>query len=155
MLNPRPIPSLLTLRKKAFITGDNRTGYDCGSPTFFLSPNTLAFPFKPHKNAHSQCHIGNSSGQIKAVANESRTTTVITTINLKVVVTVRLTVGGVLSNLSLTRALDDINDLLGKSLLLELVAAEIDPGYLVPLAETLRNLQNHCERSVTKKHVFL
>ncbi|MCF8706202.1 hypothetical protein L3056_10860, partial [Corynebacterium sp. MC-25] len=46
---------------------------------------------------------------------------------VKAVVTVQLTVGGFLSNLGIDRGLDDITDLLGKTLLLELVSAELDP----------------------------
>nr|XP_010943567.1 probable lipoxygenase 8, chloroplastic [Elaeis guineensis] len=46
---------------------------------------------------------------------------------LKAVATVKMTVGGLLSNLGLSRALDVTADLLGKSLLLELVSAEVDP----------------------------
>lgn len=46
---------------------------------------------------------------------------------VKGAVTVLLTVGGFLSNLGWTRGLDDISDLLGKTLLLELVSAELDP----------------------------
>lgn len=47
---------------------------------------------------------------------------------VKAVVTVQLTVGGFLSNLGIDRGLDDITDLLGKTLLLELVSAELDPS---------------------------
>lgn len=47
---------------------------------------------------------------------------------VKGAVTVQLTVGGFLSNLGWTRGLDDISDLLGKTLLLELVSAELDPS---------------------------
>ncbi|CAA0823858.1 Lipoxygenase 2- chloroplastic [Striga hermonthica] len=47
------------------------------------------------------------------------------TTSVKAVVTVLQTVGGILSGLS--RGLDDITDLLGKTLLVELVAAELDP----------------------------
>ncbi|KAL9247765.1 hypothetical protein vseg_021160 [Gypsophila vaccaria] len=48
-------------------------------------------------------------------------------ISLKAVVSVKPTIGGSLSNIGLTRGLDDIGDLLGKSLLLELVSAQLDP----------------------------
>ncbi|GKF95953.1 linoleate 13S-lipoxygenase 2-1, chloroplastic [Tanacetum coccineum] len=48
-----------------------------------------------------------------------------------------MTVGGIIENLSFTRPLDDITDLLGKSLLLELVAAETDPNHIVVKGETL------------------
>lgn len=47
---------------------------------------------------------------------------------VKGAVTVQLTVGGFLSSLGWTRGLDDISDLLGKTLLLELVSADIDPS---------------------------
>ncbi|XVE60069.1 hypothetical protein DITRI_Ditri05aG0096900 [Diplodiscus trichospermus] len=46
---------------------------------------------------------------------------------VKALVTVNQTVGGFLTNLGLQRGLDDIKDLLGKSILLELVSAELDP----------------------------
>lgn len=48
--------------------------------------------------------------------------------NVKATVTVQITVASNLSNLSLSRGLDDVGDLLGKTLLLELVAAEVDPS---------------------------
>ncbi|MQM09515.1 hypothetical protein Taro_042388 [Colocasia esculenta] len=47
---------------------------------------------------------------------------------VKAVVTVKLTVGGMLTNVGLSRLLDDITDLLGKSLYIELVSAELDSG---------------------------
>nr|CAD1831335.1 unnamed protein product [Ananas comosus var. bracteatus] len=46
---------------------------------------------------------------------------------VKVVVTVQSTVGGALSNVGFARGLDDIADLLGKTLLLELASSELDP----------------------------
>lgn len=63
------------------------------------------------------------------------TTTIVTTevvtekfISVKATITVTLTVGGFLTHLGLTRGLDDITDMLGQSLLLELVSAELDPS---------------------------
>ncbi|GLT78833.1 hypothetical protein SLA2020_503570 [Shorea laevis] len=47
-------------------------------------------------------------------------------IKVKAVVTVNPTVGGILTNLGLDRGLDDIKDLLGQTLLLELVSAQLD-----------------------------
>lgn len=47
--------------------------------------------------------------------------------SVKAVVTVQASMGGIFSNVGITRGLDDIGDLLGKSLLLELVSAELDP----------------------------
>lgn len=123
-----PSPPLVTREKKAFITGDGGAE-GSGSPTSFLSHNMLAIPVKRLRPFCSRLHTRNSVGKIKAInAGESVTASPIKTISLKAVITVQLTVGGILSNLSLTRALDDIGDLLGKSLLLELVAAETDPS---------------------------
>ncbi|KAI3743195.1 hypothetical protein L1987_60901 [Smallanthus sonchifolius] len=120
-----PAPPLLTRGKKSFISGDGG-GDSSGNPTSFVSHNTLAFPVKRHSNFRSRRHTGNSAGQIKAIARESTTAGTVKTISLKAVITVQVTVGGFLSNI-LTKGLDDITDLLGKSLLLELVAAETDP----------------------------
>ncbi|KAK9068666.1 hypothetical protein SSX86_012781 [Deinandra increscens subsp. villosa] len=102
------------------------TTYGCGecsgNPTSFLSPNKLAFP--PVKRQH---HFRRSTVQIKAVsAGESLTATTIKTTRLKAVITIQATIGGALSNL-LNKVYNDFTDLLGKSLLLELVAAETDP----------------------------
>ncbi|KAK1282325.1 hypothetical protein QJS10_CPB22g01456 [Acorus calamus] len=48
-------------------------------------------------------------------------------VEVKAIVTVSITVGGALSHLGINRGLDDITDLLGKTLLLELVSVELDP----------------------------
>ncbi|KAJ4810713.1 Lipoxygenase [Rhynchospora pubera] len=48
-------------------------------------------------------------------------------VTLKAIVSVQRTIGGVFAHIGLERGLDDITDLLGKSLLLELVSAELDP----------------------------
>ncbi|GAV69080.1 Lipoxygenase domain-containing protein/PLAT domain-containing protein [Cephalotus follicularis] len=61
---------------------------------------------------------------IKAVASVTETEK---SISVKAVVTVKPSVGGLLSSISLDRGLDDISDLLGKTLLLELVSIELDP----------------------------
>lgn len=60
---------------------------------------------------------------IKAIATSTEKS-----IKVKAVVTVKPTVGGFLSNISLDQGLDDLGDLFGKSLLLELVSAELDPS---------------------------
>jgi len=122
-------PPLLSHVKKAFIGGDGALDAS-GLPTSFLSVNTLAFPVKRHSRSfRSRRHAGKSAGEIKAVAGQSSAaSTAAKTTSVKATITVQMTVGGVLSNLNITRAFDDIGDLLGKSLLLELVAAEADSG---------------------------
>ncbi|XP_061361375.1 linoleate 13S-lipoxygenase 2-1, chloroplastic-like isoform X1 [Gastrolobium bilobum] len=60
-------------------------------------------------------------------ATDTDTTTEKTTVKLKAVVQVTVTVAGFFSSLRLDRGIDDITDLLGKSLLLELVSSELDP----------------------------
>ncbi|CAL5437836.1 unnamed protein product [Camellia sinensis] len=70
----------------------------------------------------------NHSTTIKAISSSSSTSSDQTTItSVKAVVTVQVAVGGLLSNLGLDRGLDDITDLFGKSILLELVSADLDP----------------------------
>ena len=127
-----PGSPLITRAKKAFIAEDGSGSDASGNPTSFLSYNTLAFPVKLSKPFRSKRNSVNSVGQIKAVAGESSTAGVVKTTTVKAVITVQMTVGGVLSDLSFTRPLDDITDLLGKSLLLELVAAETDPSKCIP-----------------------
>ncbi|KAJ0876564.1 putative linoleate 13S-lipoxygenase [Helianthus annuus] len=115
-----PTPPLATQGNKSFISNN-------GNPTSFLSHNTLALPVKRQTHFASGRHTGNSTGRIKAIARESTTASTVKTISLKAVITVNVTVGGFLSNI-LTKGLDDLTDLLGKSLLMELVAAETDPA---------------------------
>ncbi|XP_058071094.1 linoleate 13S-lipoxygenase 2-1, chloroplastic-like [Magnolia sinica] len=69
------------------------------------------------------------NGQIFAVSNniQAVVSTQEKSTSIKAVVTVKPTVGGFFSNLGLTRGLDVITDLLGRTLLLELVSAELDP----------------------------
>ncbi|KAJ8640868.1 hypothetical protein MRB53_017562 [Persea americana] len=55
------------------------------------------------------------------------TSTTEKTVAVKAIVTVKLTVGGLFSNIGLSRGLDDLADMFGKSLLLELVSTELDP----------------------------
>lgn len=98
-----------------------------GEPTVAMA---AAFPavMKPNPAGKSQRKTTQKplryrACNIKAVATTPGTEK---STSVKVVVTVQNTVGGFLSNLTLTRALDDINDLLGKTLLLDIVAAELD-----------------------------
>lgn len=50
------------------------------------------------------------------------------TLKVKAIISVKPTVGGLLSNVGISRGLDDLTDLLGKSLLLEIVSAEAQPS---------------------------
>ncbi|KAJ9558916.1 hypothetical protein OSB04_013530 [Centaurea solstitialis] len=120
----RSSPPLLSHGKTAFIAGDGAVD-GSAIPASFLSVNTLAFPVKRH--IRSRRRAGHSAGEIKAVARQSSTASVVQTTSVKATVTVQMTVGGVLSNLGISRAFDDVADLLGKSLLVELVSAEADP----------------------------
>ncbi|KAF5194563.1 Lipoxygenase 2 protein [Thalictrum thalictroides] len=49
------------------------------------------------------------------------------TVTVKAVINARLNVGGLLSNLTLTGALDFVTDLVGRTILLELVSSELEP----------------------------
>ncbi|KAK4608274.1 hypothetical protein RGQ29_001901 [Quercus rubra] len=112
-------------------------------PQLHLS-NSTKVPFLLHKpfihgnfnaslpiSMHSFCRknkhivrVGFNPNNIKAQAVASSTEK---SVSVKAIVTVKPTVGGFLTNLGIDRGLDDVQDLLGKTLLLELVQAELDP----------------------------
>ncbi|MQL93595.1 hypothetical protein Taro_026230 [Colocasia esculenta] len=84
------------------VVGGRKVGRGCGGAVYCASP-------------------GEVGTAVARTAAESPT-------KVKAVVAVKLTVGGMLTNVGLSRGLDDITDLLGKSLYIELVSAELDPG---------------------------
>lgn len=123
MLNPQVLSQYSSLSNsktlfpwhKPFISGK------AGTTTF----STLQKQNNSKKNKCFRVRCISGSNKIKAVASPAATnksTRVLAT------VIVQVTVGGLLSNLGWNRVLDEMNDLLGKSLLLELVAAEVDPS---------------------------
>jgi lipoxygenase len=69
---------------------------------------SLPIPRQSFHKKNKSVRVGFIPGNIKAVASS--------------------TVGGFLSNLGITRGLDDIRDLLGQTLQLELVSTELDPS---------------------------
>lgn len=93
-----------------------------------VTKGLASLPVRPSelcsKGHNRRTKVGSvNGGRVKAVLSEEAETTV----KVKATLSVSPTVGGFLSNLGLTKGLDDIQDLLGKSLLLELVSAELDP----------------------------
>ncbi|KAM7523354.1 hypothetical protein LguiA_013256 [Lonicera macranthoides] len=93
--------------QKPFITGDSTALYP-------ILQNSV------HRKTNRSFRVGHRA--IKAVATQGTEKST----RVKAVVTVQVTVGGFLSNIGLDRGIDDIKDLLGKSMLLEFVAAELD-----------------------------
>uniref|UniRef100_A0A5B6ZBM1 Lipoxygenase n=1 Tax=Davidia involucrata TaxID=16924 RepID=A0A5B6ZBM1_DAVIN len=95
---------------KPFVSGDRSSG--------FLPVRPMpAFARKKPENVR----VRSTPSNIKAIFSSTEKST-----SVKGVVTVKLTVGGLLSRISLTQGLDDLTDLFGKTLLLELVSAELD-----------------------------
>lgn len=96
-------------------------------PIFITGDGVVSFPdlCKPI-SGKAQKKNCSSITTIKAIASSNSGTEKSTSV--KATVSVLSTVGTNLSNLGLDRASDDIADLLGKTLLLELVAAEVDPS---------------------------
>lgn len=99
-------------------------------PHHFLSTavgNVETWVPKPHRNSLSKTKkLGSrraSTGAVKAVLAPTKKSTTV-----KAVVTVLQTVGGFLTHFGLDAGLDEITDLLGRTLLVELVAAELDAG---------------------------
>ncbi|KAF5447859.1 hypothetical protein F2P56_033377 [Juglans regia] len=102
-------PSFL-LHKPLFLHGNGNS---------ITSLSIFSMPSFHRKNKNIR--IAFVPGNIKAVATSSTEKPT----SVKAIVTVKLTVGGVLSSLGIDQ--DDITDWLGKTLLLELVSAELDP----------------------------
>ncbi|KAJ0941421.1 putative linoleate 13S-lipoxygenase [Helianthus annuus] len=123
--------SLLTGQHKVVVVaaGDGITrGVDSRSaisaPTVrFLSLKNHRLPIKRNLGFHAT----RPSHQIMAIATDkSSPTTTTTSTKVKAIITVQVTMGGLLSSIGITKGLDDLTDLLGKSILLELVAADVD-----------------------------
>ncbi|XP_057482892.1 linoleate 13S-lipoxygenase 2-1, chloroplastic-like isoform X2 [Actinidia eriantha] len=97
--------------------------------------------------------VRNFPSATKAVATSTEQPTSVTAI-----VSVKVAIGGILSNLRLTRALDDIAELLGKSILLELVSSELDPrlekktikGYARRVSRDKDDIKYECDFVVPK-----
>jgi len=70
-------------------------------------------------------------------------------VSVKAVVTVIPSVKGVFSNIGVSRGLDDIADLLGRSLLLELVSAELNPGIYITKYASIINYGKILECRIT------
>ncbi|KAK9068665.1 hypothetical protein SSX86_012780 [Deinandra increscens subsp. villosa] len=138
-----PTPPLPTRANKSFTFAYG--GGDCsGNPNSFPSHNKLAFPVK--RQSHFRRSTDNLAGEIKAISGENLTATTVNTISLKAVITIQVSMGG-LSNL-LNKAYDDFTDLLGKSLLLELVAAETD-SKTGKLKDTIKDYAHRTGQTVT------
>ncbi|GMN26509.1 hypothetical protein TIFTF001_001319 [Ficus carica] len=91
--------------------------------------NTGRIRFKAPGTIKAVASSASSSTQFNEESTSSNSSEAdkVETLTVKVVVTVQPTVTGFFQNLGIDRGLDDIQDLLGKSLLLELVSAELDP----------------------------
>ncbi|KAF3954615.1 hypothetical protein CMV_020059, partial [Castanea mollissima] len=104
------------LLHKTFIDG-NSNGKGNGN----ASRTILVHSF--HKKA-KYVGVRSMASNIKAVASTAGEEAS----SVEAIVTVKPTVGGLLSNLGIDRGLDDIKDLLCETLVLELVSTELDPN---------------------------
>ncbi|CAK7331831.1 unnamed protein product [Dovyalis caffra] len=77
----------------------------------------------PKRQANSS--IRAAFGNAKAVSAPSTTQTAV---KVKATVTVKVTVGGIFSNIALTQPFDELTDVFGKTFLLELVSSQLDPN---------------------------
>ena len=103
---------------KAFIDG-NSNGKGNGNAS-----RTISVHHSFHKKA-KYVGVRSMASNIKAVAS---TTDDKDASFVKAIVIVKPTIGGLLSNIGIDRGLDDIKDLLGETLVLELVSIELDPS---------------------------
>ncbi|KAJ8423313.1 hypothetical protein Cgig2_008842 [Carnegiea gigantea] len=122
--NINKTPSLLSL-PKTFVAGSDQTHVHlCHA----ISPSAGAFFIRKHsvgKNLALTSRTRLARSGIRASA--PITTDTEKSISVKAAVTVKPSVSGVLSNFGASRGLDDVADLLGKSILLELVSTEVNP----------------------------
>lgn len=101
----------------------------CLLPKPFIQSNGHAsFPLNTSRSTltkqHRNVRVGyNPAGTIKAISSATQQST-----DVKATVTVKQNVIDFFSELGINRGLDDFTDLFGKTLLLELVSAEIDPS---------------------------
>ncbi|EOY32508.1 Lipoxygenase [Theobroma cacao] len=92
---------------------------------FFHGAGPTSLPVKARSlmnKTRKNVKVGFVPSNIKGVTNTTKKA-----VGFKAVVTVKETVSSFLKTIGVERGLDDIKDLLGKTLLLELVSAELDP----------------------------
>lgn len=120
------ITSSLVLAPKPFVTGSE--------PNFVQLFSLRAYNYASTSTLFSRklcgdgdvtraCRGRNGGLRVEAVATGNTEQAV----KVKATISVKQTVGGLLTNIGLYRAFDDTIDLLGKTLLLELVSAEAEP----------------------------
>ncbi|XAR62392.1 Linoleate 13S-lipoxygenase [Bertholletia excelsa] len=88
------------------------------TPSVIPQMPSSSFGGKRKKNNGIRC-VSNTTKAIEITEEQS--------LSVKAVISVKLTAGGFLSSLGLSHGVDDIIDLVGKSIHLELVSAELDP----------------------------
>lgn len=112
-------PSVMALPKSLFP----------GHGSFQFLP-ALPLPHTRRSERASGCRISSAptnnynNSSIRAAV----TGTAKKTVAVKATVTVKITAGGFFSNIGWTSGLDGLSDIAGKSLLLELFSAELDPS---------------------------
>ncbi|KAK7261588.1 hypothetical protein RIF29_27902 [Crotalaria pallida] len=82
---------------------------------------------KKKQQVNKRFYLTPNCSQAETTHTTSTTNIEKSTIKIKVSVEVKIVKGGFFSSLSLDRGIDDITDLLGKSLLLELLSSDLDP----------------------------
>uniref|UniRef100_UPI003980F74C hypothetical protein n=1 Tax=Salmonella sp. s57610 TaxID=3159697 RepID=UPI003980F74C len=85
------------------------------------SPSNFRVMRFPRREITNNCISRRVGSTIKAIGTTDTSTRV------KALVTVKVTVGGFLSDIKVSSVVDNVTDLFGKSILLELVSAELDP----------------------------
>ncbi|KAL2596724.1 hypothetical protein AAZV13_11G119400 [Glycine max] len=111
---------------------------DITHPSFQLWSRPSSFP-NQRKQKRVSYGCRSNGNKIKAVAvTEAENKSV----KVKATITVQPTVGGIFSEMAIERGLDDIKDLLGQSILLELASTELDPK-----KETIKDYAHSKHRS--------
>ena len=110
-----------------------------------------SFHLKPRSKSQKHFKAGFKPRSSKAIASLSQDST---KIKVKAIVKVKRNVGGFLTSLGIGQGLNDIQDLLGKTILLELISVELHPSKYS--SHSIILFQNYFfPRSNPKKCIFL
>ncbi|KAL5708019.1 linoleate 13S-lipoxygenase [Ranunculus cassubicifolius] len=127
--------------------------------SFFSHGNSTSFPTRRRDSITTHSGKRTKGGALFVKATSRQQVNVVTSteqsVTVKGIVSVKVVAGGILSDISLTRGLDDITDLLGRTLTLELVSSETNAeegkrlkGYAHKISQSLDEAKYECDITV-------
>lgn len=132
MMKPQARASCSSARSSRLLPPTPSSSVILRGPSFL----NILIPRPVHHHLPATKHCLRKNNCIRATSSSSKSAPSTTTtdleaeVTIKAVVTVQETAANLLSTLSLTAPLDSITDFVGKTFLLELVSADLDPSKL-------------------------